>query len=63
VAAALLTVPVPDVLSQFAKPVVVQLTIGSVYNWALLVLLVGFVMVEVTRVRDVADKSASIRSL
>jgi hypothetical protein len=41
----LLTVPVPDVLSQFAKPVVVQLTIGSVYNWALLVLLVGFVMV------------------
>lgn len=41
VAALALTVPVPFVLSQFGKPPLVQVTTGSIYGWALVLLLVG----------------------
>jgi hypothetical protein len=37
--AALLIVPVPFVIGQFGRSAWTQFTIGSVYNWALLLLL------------------------
>jgi hypothetical protein len=54
VAALLLTIPVPFVLSQFGASALLQLTIGSVYGWALLLMLVGLV---VTYGRDAAAGS------
>jgi hypothetical protein len=44
IAAVLLTIPVPFVLSSFGASPLVQLTTGSVYGWALVLLLVGLIM-------------------
>lgn len=41
IASLALTVPVPYVLSQFGKPEWMQLTLGSVYGWALVLLFCG----------------------
>lgn len=43
-AAAALTVPVPYVLAQFGKPAWMQVTVGSVYGWALVLLLAGLAL-------------------
>ncbi|CAD7054349.1 hypothetical protein REJC140_02142 [Pseudorhizobium endolithicum] len=40
------TIPVPLVLGQFGKPALVQATIGSVYGWSLVLLLLGLVAQE-----------------
>ncbi|MGN7292558.1 glycosyltransferase family 87 protein [Rhizobium sp. SAFR-030] len=44
VAALLLTIPVPFVLSQFGASTVAQLTTGSVHGWALVLMLVGLIV-------------------
>jgi hypothetical protein len=49
VAAALLIVPVPFVIGQFGRSAWTQFTIGSVYNWALLLLLVLLLKEELER--------------
>jgi hypothetical protein len=64
VPALVLTIPVPYVLSQFGKPAVTQFTIGSVYGWALLLLLGGLVYREWRQrrgpVTSAADTAASL---
>lgn len=42
----LLVIPVPFIIDQFTKPAWVQLTIGSVYGWALVLCLVALVAAE-----------------
>jgi hypothetical protein len=44
IAAVLLTIPVPFVLSSFGASPLVQLTTGSIYGWALVLLLVGLIV-------------------
>jgi Glycosyltransferase family 87 len=44
--ALLLIVPVPFILDQFGKPAWIQATLGSVYNWALVLCLVVLLMLE-----------------
>lgn len=42
-----LTIPVPVVLAQFGKPALTQLTIGSIYGWSLVLLLIGLIAQQV----------------
>jgi hypothetical protein len=44
--ALLLIVPVPFILDQFGKPAWIQATVGSIYNWALVLCLVVLLMLE-----------------
>jgi hypothetical protein len=44
--ALLLIVPVPFILDQFGKPAWIEATMGSVYNWALVLFLVVLLMLE-----------------
>jgi hypothetical protein len=46
VAGLLLIIPVPFIIEQFTKPAWIQVTIGSVYGWALVLCLVVLVMWE-----------------
>ena len=48
-AAALLIVPVPFIISQFGRSPAEQATVGSIYNWALLLLLLVLIGDEVRR--------------
>ena len=50
--ALLLIVPVPFIIDQLGKPAWVQLTIGSVYGWALVLCLVILITAEWHRVRQ-----------
>jgi hypothetical protein len=50
-AAILLVIPVPFVIDQFAKPAWTQLTIGSVYAWAM-VLCLAILLADEWRVRQ-----------
>ena len=61
IAAFALTIPVPVVLAQFGKPALTQLTAGSVYNWALVVLLIGLLASERERFKEASGRSASAR--
>ena len=47
--ALLLIVPVPFIIGQFGKPAWIQATLGSVYNWALVLCLVVLLMLERAR--------------
>lgn len=61
--AALLTIPVPLVLGFFGASALVQSTVGSVYGWALLLLLAVLVIDEVmsvTEARGRSSRSASV---
>lgn len=49
--ALLLIVPVPFVIAQFAKPPWIQLTIGSVYAWALVLCLATLIVIEWRQIR------------
>jgi hypothetical protein len=49
-AAFLLIVPVPFIIDQFGKPAWIQVTLGSVYNWALVLCLIVLLMHERTRI-------------
>ena len=44
--AALLIVPVPFIIEQFTKPAWIQITIGSLYGWALVLCLVVLALDE-----------------
>jgi hypothetical protein len=46
VIAVLLIIPVPTIIAQFTKPVWIQLTLGSVYAWALVLCLAMLVALE-----------------
>src|SRR5918997_2354630 len=50
IVALLLIVPVPFIIDQFGKPAWVQVTLGSVYNWALVLCLIVLLMLERARV-------------
>ena len=52
VVALLLIVPVPFIIDQLGKPAWVQLTIGSVYGWALVLCLVILIMDEWRRIQQ-----------
>jgi hypothetical protein len=52
VVALLLIVPVPFVIAQFGRSAWTQATIGSVYNWAILLCLFVLIADEVSRLRD-----------
>ena len=47
--AALLIVPVPFIIGQFGRSAWTQFTIGSVYNWALVLLLIVLLADELRR--------------
>lgn len=49
IVALLLLVPVPFVIEQFTKPAWVQLTVGSVYGWALVLSLAVLTIAEIRR--------------
>ena len=55
--ALLLIVPVPFIIDQFGTPAWVQVTLGSVYNWALVLCLVVLLMHERAGVRPL-EKAA-----
>jgi Glycosyltransferase family 87 len=44
--ALLLIVPVPFIIDQFGKPAWIQVTLGSLYNWALVLCLIVLLMLE-----------------
>ena len=44
IVALLLIVPVPFILDRFGQPALVQATVGSVYNWALVLCLAAVLM-------------------
>jgi len=52
-AALMLIVPVPVVIAQFGRSAWAQVTVGSVYNWALVVCLVALVFDELRQLRRV----------
>jgi hypothetical protein len=52
VVALLLIVPVPFVIAQFGRSAWTQATIGSVYNWAIVLCLFVLIADEVSRLRD-----------
>jgi Glycosyltransferase family 87 len=47
--ALLLIVPVPFIIDQFGKPAWIQATLGSIYNWALVLCLIVLLMLERAR--------------
>ena len=47
--AALLIVPVPFIISQFGRSPAEQATVGSIYNWALVLLLLVLIGDELRR--------------
>lgn len=61
IVALLLIVPVPFIIDQLGKPAWIQLTIGSVYGWALVLCLVILMAAEWRRIRqDDQRKSATM---
>ena len=52
VVALLLIIPVPFIIDQLAKPTWIQLTVGSVYGWALVLCLAILIMDEWRRTRQ-----------
>jgi hypothetical protein len=59
--ALLLIVPVPFIIDQLGKPAWIQLTIGSVYGWALVLCLIILMAAEWRRIRqDDQRKSATM---
>jgi hypothetical protein len=61
IVALLLIVPVPFIIDQLAKPAWIQLTLGSVYGWALVLCLVILIMDEWRRIQqDNQRKSAGM---
>jgi hypothetical protein len=60
IAALLLVVPVPYVIDQFTKPAWIQLTIGSVYGWAMVLCLAILAVAEICRRDKSTFASASI---
>ena len=48
-AAALLLVPVPLIIDQFGKPAWIQVSVGSIYNWALVLCFVVLATEEIRR--------------
>ncbi|MDF2687370.1 MAG: hypothetical protein K0Q80_335 [Microvirga sp.] len=61
IVALLLIVPVPFIIDQLGKPAWIQLTIGSVYGWALVLCLIILMAAEWRRIRqDDQRKSATM---
>jgi biotin transporter BioY len=61
VVALLLVVPVPFIIDQLAKPAWIQLTLGSVYGWALVLCLAILITDEWRRIHlDNQRKSAGV---
>ena len=60
IVALLLIVPVPFVIGQFTKPAWIQLTIGSVYGWALVFCLTILAVAEIRRWNKVPSVNASV---
>jgi len=57
IVALLLIVPVPMVIDQFTKPAWIQLTIGSVYGWAMVLCLAILAMAEMRRGHETSPVS------
>jgi len=57
--ALLLIVPVPFVIAQFTKPAWIQLTIGSIYGWAMVLCLAILAVAEVRRRNEISPVSVS----
>ncbi|MXQ11450.1 glycosyltransferase family 87 protein [Microvirga makkahensis] len=63
VVALLLIVPVPVVIDQFTRPAWIQLTIGSVYGWAMVLCLAVLAMAEVRRRAEASPASVPVSRL
>jgi len=63
IVALLLTVPVPFIINQLGKPAGVQLTVGSVYGWALVLCLAVLIADEWRRIRRHEQRESAVMPL
>jgi hypothetical protein len=63
VVALLLIIPVPFIINQLGKPALTQLTIGSVYGWALVLCLAVLITDEWRRTRQHDQRNPDVMPL